>query len=184
MRPYLLLRAAAQPDQTRQPDAQRQHARRFRNALHLHEVVAQRASGTIASGVAVPRSVIVVFAWRKLRQNTEREVGVVVHSWIRGKVDEEARIPFRVVNILAAPPSIAARRNQLRSVYPICAVDCVLEAQELRGSVAPAHIEANSDVGIPCRWHAEQNARRKIVRALCGVGGGVLGAVSSSSVQR
>ena len=128
MRPYLLLRAAAQPDQTRQPDAQRQHARRFRNALHLHEVVAQRASGTIASGVAVPRSVIVVFAWRKLRKDTEREVGVVVHRRVARKVDEEAVIPSRVTDFLTAPPLVAARRNQLRTAYPAHAVGCVLEA--------------------------------------------------------
>jgi hypothetical protein len=165
VRPYLLLRAAAQPDQTRQPDAQRQHARRLRNALHLHEVVAQRASGTIAIGVAVPCPVIVVFAWRKLRKDTEREVGVVVHFWIRGKVDEEARIPFRVVDILAAPPSIAARCNQLRTVYPGCAVGRVLEAQVLRGSVALAYIEPNCDVEISCRRRVEHDARCEVACA-------------------
>ena len=47
----LLLRAAAQPDQTRQTRAQRQHTRRLWNhlAAHLHEVIAQRAKSAVCA---------------------------------------------------------------------------------------------------------------------------------------
>ena len=47
----LLLRAAAQPDQTRQTRAQRQHARRLWNhhAAHLYKVVAQRAKSAVCA---------------------------------------------------------------------------------------------------------------------------------------